>query len=233
MSSAKGTVLVIEDNAANAEMAIDLLKDAGFTTLYAPDAEQGFQLAQRSLPNIILMDVFMPFRSGLDLLPSLKAEPALATIPVIAFTALGLAEERERLIASGCAGVITKPIEVARFVDMVAQYLTEQRPYYAKPYGDTPVRPLPIPDGKQDAKPVGTQCAELEQAEHALRETISRLSHDLQAPARKIHQFCDILLSADASSLSEENRQWVERIDRSSQQLLDTLAKNMERLAPH
>lgn len=215
----KGTILIIEDNSSNAEMAIDLLEDAGFTALHALDADQGIELAHYNHPNVILMDMFLPIKSGLEATHILKADPDLKKIPVVAFTAMGLDEERAQLIAEGCDGVITKPIDVSHFAEDVANYITcESVIAEAVPPQPQPVLPH-----------VADTPAEFAEAQKVFKETISKLSHDLQSPARKIHQFCDMLLStADTSSLSADNRMLVERIDRSSEQLLAILASSLE-----
>jgi two-component system cell cycle response regulator DivK len=226
MSSSKGTVLIIEDNAVNAEMAVDLLENAGFSALHASTADNGIDLARAQNPGLILMDVFLPNKSGLEATQILKNDADLKDIPVVAFTALGLDDERKQLMSQGCAGIITKPIDVATFVETVTNYLLKKT---------SPVKPAA--PGTVEEKSTAPAPAEsnttMNNAPHTpqeIRTTISALSHDLQAPARKIHQFCDILLSSSAEDLSPDNRQWVERINKSSQQIFTTLSKYMELL---
>src|SRR5436309_1787180 len=110
MPSAKGTVLTIEDSVSSAEMAMDLLHDAGFDTWHASNVNQGLDYARHHHPDLVLMDMFLPFKSGMDTIPVFKNDPELQNIPLIAFTALGLEEERRQLLRQGCDGVITKPI---------------------------------------------------------------------------------------------------------------------------
>jgi two-component system cell cycle response regulator DivK len=222
MSAFRGIVLVIEDNATNAEMAVELLENGGFKTLHAFEVDHGLEMARRYHPNLILMDMLIPEKSGLETIPEVKADPLLRHIPLVAFTALGLDSDRQQFLSEGCSGVISKPIDVETFVDTVASFLN----------AETVAQPQPAMPPSSHPAPVGlaAQSEELEKARHQLKETINLLSHDLQAPARKIHQFCDILLSSDTSGLNDENRMWVERINRSSQQMLETLAKSMERV---
>jgi two-component system cell cycle response regulator DivK len=225
MSSSKGTVLIIEDNAVNAEMAVDLLENAGFSALHASTADNGIDLARTQNPGLILMDVFLPNKSGLEATQILKSDACLKDIPVVAFTALGLDDERKQLMSQGCAGIITKPIDVATFVETVTNYLLKKT---------SPVKPAaPSAIEERPTAPALDASTTMNNAPHTpqeIRSTISALSHDLQAPARKIHQFCDILLSSSATELSPDNRQWVERINKSSQQIFTTLSKYMELL---
>jgi two-component system cell cycle response regulator DivK len=212
----------VEDNATNAEMAVELLETGGFKTLHAFDVDHGLEMARRYHPNLILMDMLIPEKSGLETIPEVKADPQLRDIPLVAFTALGLESDCQQFLSEGCSGVISKPIDVETFVDTVTGFLKTEP--VAQPQPAMPPSSHPAPVG------LAAQSEALEKARHELKETIALLSHDLQAPARKIHQFCDILLSTDASGLNEENRLWVQRINRSSQQMLDTLAKSMERI---
>ena len=120
----KGTVLIIEDNAANLELASDLLEYSGFTTIKAEDAQTGIQLAQTQKPDLILMDVHLPDIDGFQATRALKSSPKTVDIPVVAFTALIMQENQREATASGCAGVICKPINVDSFAASVAHYMT-------------------------------------------------------------------------------------------------------------
>jgi two-component system cell cycle response regulator DivK len=117
------TVLIIEDNPLSQEMAVELLEMAGFKVLVASDAETGIQTAKAQHPELILMDLHLPGKSGYDATTALKADPDTHDIVIIGFTAYVMAEEQERAKARGCAGVISKPIDVDRFAQMVGQYL--------------------------------------------------------------------------------------------------------------
>ena len=221
MSLAKGTVLIIEDSLSNAEMAMDLLQDAGFDTWHANDVDEGLDYARHHHPDLVLMDMFLPFKSGMDTIPVFKNDPELQNIPLIAFTALGLEEERNQLLKQGCDGIITKPIDVSHFAEIVEKYLSA-------PVEHSNVQSKPMSGTEAEAKPFSD--AQLQESQNALKETISKLSHDIQGPVRKIHQFCDILRSSAPSNLSQENRDWVDRIDRNAEDLLDTLSKNLAKL---
>jgi len=215
MLSDKGTVLIIEDSVSSAEMAMDLLQDAGFDAWHASDVTQGLDYARHHHPALVLMDMFLPFKSGMDTIPVFKNDPELHDIPLIAFTALGLEEERNQLLKQGCDGVITKPIDVAHFAESVENYLRHS---------------TEVAHTISEAKAAAVPNTQSQDAQNVLKETIAKLSHDVQGPVRKIHQFCDIMRSSASSDLSQENREWVDRIDRNAQDLLDTLSQNMARL---
>jgi two-component system cell cycle response regulator DivK len=122
------TVLIIEDNADNMELAVFLLKSAGHTVLSAVDAEAGLALAHEQLPNLILMDIQLPGMDGLKATALLKQDEATRAIPVIALSALAMKGDEERIRAAGCDGYIAKPMSVPRFRVAIAEFLAAACP---------------------------------------------------------------------------------------------------------
>jgi two-component system cell cycle response regulator DivK len=118
------TILIIEDNEMNMEIASILLESHQYHVLQAEDGEMGLELALIHKPDLILMDMHMPSKDGFELCALLKKNPETAHIVIVAFTALVLEEDRKRALASGCRGIIAKPIEVATFVQTVGTYLS-------------------------------------------------------------------------------------------------------------
>jgi CheY-like chemotaxis protein len=74
-----------------------------------------------------LMDVQLPGQDGLALTRQLKADPATATIPIVALTAHAMASHREEALAAGCSGYITKPIDTRLLGDQVRGFLPGER----------------------------------------------------------------------------------------------------------
>ncbi len=117
------TILVIEDNPVNLEIAIFLLEEAGFSTVSAETAERGIQLAQQSPVALILMDLHLPGMDGFQATRHLKSDALFDDMPIVALTALCTMDDRDKALASGCDGVIEKPIDVETFADTVHRYL--------------------------------------------------------------------------------------------------------------
>jgi two-component system cell cycle response regulator DivK len=123
-------VLVIEDNAANMKLACFLLQSAGHSVLCAIDAEAGLALARSDMPDLILMDVQLPGMDGLAATALLKHDPATATIPVIALTAMAMKTDREKTQLAGCDVYIAKPLrykELYAAIDTVLAAGTAER----------------------------------------------------------------------------------------------------------
>jgi two-component system cell cycle response regulator len=100
-----------------------LLKAFGHSTLVATDGAEGVDIALRAEPDLILCDLALPRLSGLEVARLLKADAALRSVPLIAVTASAMAGDRDRVIASGFDGYITKPITPETFVSEVEAYL--------------------------------------------------------------------------------------------------------------
>jgi two-component system, cell cycle response regulator DivK len=117
------TILVVEDTPANRALAAKLLKAAGHQVLTAETAEAGMVLARERLPDLVLMDLGLPEMDGWQALTAIRADERSAGLRVIAFTAHAMVGDRERALAWGFDGYMSKPIEFGTFADSVASYL--------------------------------------------------------------------------------------------------------------
>jgi CheY-like chemotaxis protein len=123
-SSAVVKVLYVEDNDDDVYMLKTRLELLGnFEVLTAEDGEKGCAMAVSERPDIILMDLEMPFVDGWEATRRLKGNPQTRDIPIIALSAHALAGEREKAIATGCEEFDTKPIEFERLVATVRAVL--------------------------------------------------------------------------------------------------------------
>ena len=118
-------ILVIDDNPANLELARYLLGVAGYVVETASDAEQAQPLLKQATPDLILMDITLPGMDGLTLTRKLKADERLKNIPVAAFTASAMVGDEQKALQAGCAGYVTKPIDIDQFTKQVAAFLRD------------------------------------------------------------------------------------------------------------
>jgi len=123
MSSGKHVILIIEDNEMSLTMVRYLLEVNGYTVLEARDGEAGVQMVKGCQPDLVLMDLQLPVKSGYEAISELRADAAFSSLPIVAFTASAMDEEHERAMAHGCTGFITKPIDIHQFVETVEGYL--------------------------------------------------------------------------------------------------------------
>jgi two-component system, cell cycle response regulator DivK len=120
-------ILIVEDNDKNLELVRDLLQVSGYHTLEAMNAADGVAVAAAHRPDLILMDVQLPDSDGVAALERLRAQPGLVLTTVVALTAFAMREDRERLLAAGFDGYVSKPIEIRAFLEQVQQFCGRER----------------------------------------------------------------------------------------------------------
>lgn len=105
-------ILLIEDDAALADMLNRRLVLHGFAVDAAPSAEAALARARASVPDAILVDYSLPGMNGWDLVRLLRAERPFATLPMFAVSAHSLPSDRARARAAGCTDFFGKPIDM-------------------------------------------------------------------------------------------------------------------------
>lgn len=113
MASERGPIeiLIVEDNPSNMLLAQAVLRRAGHRVSEARSAEEAIERLRSTLPDLILMDIQLPGLDGIDLTRLLKSDPATAGVPVVALSAHAMERDRERALAAGCVGFISKPFD--------------------------------------------------------------------------------------------------------------------------
>lgn len=121
-------ILVVEDNAANLELARYLLAAAGYTVLTAEDGEEGLHVALQECPDLIISDLQMPGMNGYEFLEQVRKDERLRDVSVIAVTAYSMSGDRSKVLAAGFNGYLSKPIVPETFVLQVEAYLPSDPP---------------------------------------------------------------------------------------------------------
>ncbi len=119
-------ILLVEDNEMNREMLSRRLMRRGFEVAVAVDGQVGVEMAASELPDVILMDINLPVMDGWDATRTIKSNATTSHIPVIALTANAMSSDRTKALESGCDEFETKPVEFARLIDKINQFLPEQ-----------------------------------------------------------------------------------------------------------
>jgi CheY-like chemotaxis protein len=120
------SVLVVEDIELNRKVVRIVLKAKGYKVLEATCAEEALALLQVETPNLILMDIALPGRSGLALTQEIRANPHWRHLPIIALTAAAMKGDRERILNAGCDDYISKPINTHALAELVDNYLSRK-----------------------------------------------------------------------------------------------------------
>jgi CheY-like chemotaxis protein len=126
-AQARPLVLLVEDNAVNAELARTLLERAGFEVLHAATGEAALRSARDAGPEIILMDLRLPDADGLALVRHLRADPVLSRTAIVALTAYAMTGDEAKALDAGCDGYIAKPFDTRSFADRIRAILAARR----------------------------------------------------------------------------------------------------------
>ena len=118
------TILVAEDRAASRELARTLLEHSGYTVLEAANGAEALEVAQKNLPDLVLLDLQMPIKNGLEVLHELRADERFKSTPIIALTASAMMGDKDKALLEGFTAYLTKPLrlsvirhELARILD--------------------------------------------------------------------------------------------------------------------
>ena len=116
-------ILIAEDNEANIMTISSYLSAKGYRIVLAKNGEEAIAIALSARPDLILMDVQMPLMDGLEATKQIRQIASLVNVPIIALTALAMANDRDRCLAAGANEYLTKPIKLKELVTMIQKIL--------------------------------------------------------------------------------------------------------------
>jgi CheY-like chemotaxis protein len=115
-SGARGSVLLVEDDAVTRLAYRTLLEHAGWSVDEASDGEQALQMVDSALPSVAVIDISIPGVDGWEMTRRLKLDERTRDVPVLLVTGHALDEDRQRARDLGCSGYLVKPVLPSRFV---------------------------------------------------------------------------------------------------------------------
>ena len=115
-------VVVVEDNELNMKLFREVLESSGYRMLEARTGERAVALTTEHRPDLVLMDIHLPDIDGVEALRILRADERTASVPVVALTAQAMEGDRERFLAAGFDGYLSKPVNIADLLDAVRRY---------------------------------------------------------------------------------------------------------------
>ena len=120
----KRTILMVEDDPAIAGLVRFRLEREGFTVRHASDGEQALkEFDNPEIPDLVLMDVMLPYRNGDELLGDLRARPAFASVPVLMLTSRGREQDVVKGLSGGANDYVLKPFRPAELMARVHKLL--------------------------------------------------------------------------------------------------------------
>jgi two-component system cell cycle response regulator DivK len=119
------TVLLVEDTEDNRQMMKKLLELSDFRVVEATNGREAVELARRVRPQIILMDLSLPFVDGLAATRQIRSLPGLSKVPIVAVSAHDTTDFHSEALDAGCNAYVTKPIYYPELEDLVNRLLAE------------------------------------------------------------------------------------------------------------
>jgi two-component system sensor histidine kinase/response regulator len=117
-----GNILVVDDNESNCCLLKELLIEAGFGVFIAENGHEAIIIAEKLLPDMIIMDIRMPVMDGIEASKKLKKNIKTDRIPIIALTASVITSEKEKVAAAGFDGYLAKPIQTEKLFNELSKY---------------------------------------------------------------------------------------------------------------
>lgn len=112
MTTHEPVALVVDDNQLNSGLAGHMLKHLGWRSQAASSGEQALRLLSEQHFDLVLLDLRLPIMSGEEVCRRIREELGHTRLPVVAYTAHGMPEERSRMLLAGFSGLLIKPISL-------------------------------------------------------------------------------------------------------------------------
>ena len=120
---ANEAILIVDDNPVNMKLIRILLTGEGYDARTASDAGEALEVLKEFSPRLILMDIQLPGMDGLELTRRLKADPVTRDIKILGLTAYAMKGDEEKILAAGCDGYVSKPIDTRTLPELILHYL--------------------------------------------------------------------------------------------------------------
>jgi signal transduction histidine kinase/ActR/RegA family two-component response regulator len=124
-------ILLVEDHEANTNTLVSYLSAKGYRLLVAHNGEEAIRRLKGRVndlgeyPDLILMDIQMPGMDGIQAMEEIRRDPDLVDIPIVALTALAMAQDQERCLAAGANEYLSKPVKLKELSQTIHQLLTQ------------------------------------------------------------------------------------------------------------
>ncbi len=148
---AQKSILVVDDQKDSRQMLVEMLTALDFEIFEAEDGQEAVQVAGGQEPDLILMDLIMPIKTGFEAVEEIRQMPKLKTQPIIAVSASIFAEDQARSYEAGCDAFLPKPVEEDKLLLLLEQYLqiewryTEKTKAASLEAGDNEIKEMTIP----------------------------------------------------------------------------------------
>lgn len=119
-------ILVVDDNEQNRILFREVLISEGYEVIEACNGDEGLKAAKEHNPALILMDIQMPVMEGLACLKQIRENVEIGHIKIVALTSFAMKGDRDKFLAAGFDGYMTKPIDIDQLTESVNGFIGER-----------------------------------------------------------------------------------------------------------
>ncbi|MDM8558063.1 response regulator [Candidatus Parabeggiatoa sp. HSG14] len=213
----KPVVLIIDDSPVNLTLLYSVLERHDFEVVLANSGERGFELAKKSPPDIILLDVIMSGWDGYDTCRHLKQDATLAKIPILFLSALGDTNNKVRALQAGGIDYISKPFQKEELLARVQTHveLAHLRYNLEREVATQTERIQLLFEALQ------LSYDKAQQASIIKTEFLRNVSHEFLTPMNIVLGMTEMLI--EDTELTEEQQDYAEAVMKGGKQLMDIL----------
>ncbi|MBI5381522.1 MAG: hybrid sensor histidine kinase/response regulator [Opitutae bacterium] len=208
----KPHIMLVDDTVANLDLLHSVMRKEGYRVSAFTGGREALVAAEKEPPDLILLDIAMPDMDGYMVCGKLKADPKLASIPVIFISALAEAEDKVKAFRCGGVDYVTKPFQIAEVRARVVTHL-KLREYQVR-----------MEQQNRQLQESFDQLRKLEQTRDSLTHMIV---HDLRGPLTAIRVAMGLLRKA-SSSWGEQERKCVDTAEQSADTLIEMVTRLLD-----
>jgi two-component system sensor histidine kinase ChiS len=209
--SSGANILIVEDDPANIDLLKAQLSDQGYLIESALDGEEALRRVVQKRPDLILLDIMLPKKSGFEVCKCIKNQPDTRSIPVIMVTALKDMESRVKGITVGADDFLTRPVDRSELVSRVKSMLRIKR-LHDELVKESENAHKTTEQLELHQRIMKSMSAQLMQASHLKYEFIVDMSHALRTPLNVIIGFSEMLQDELVGSLNERQRKYIDNV---------------------
>jgi len=138
-------IIIVEDHPLNLKLFRDILRAQGFETIEDRVGKNCLEYALLHNPDLIILDVLLPYSSGIELARGLKANEATKDIPLLGVTALAISDTHDKMIEAGCEDCLTKPFTLDQFLKAIRKAIAlskKKKSSYKKSVPEDALEPI-------------------------------------------------------------------------------------------
>jgi signal transduction histidine kinase len=218
-----GIILVVDDKQANLQLLESILQEQGYTVRGAISGRMALNAVRHQLPDLVLLDINMPEMNGFEVCRRLKADPALAEIPVIFVSAAVETADKLRAFEEGGVDYVTKPFQPLEVLARVDTHLALARARAALERQNVALAQA-LEDRERSQAQLREAKERAEAADRLKSAFLATMSHELRTPLNSIIGFTGILLQGMSGPLNAEQEKQLGMVGASARHLLSLIS---------